>query len=259
MNYTNNFTGKAGYYQSGRPKYARALFNYLEQVCGLSAESILADIGCGTGIFTEQLLQTGCTVYGIEPNADMRLAAKRSLQKYSRCTLINGYDQATGLPAHCVDFVTAAQAFHWFEPVGFFRECQRILKPGGSVIIIYNTRDSDSLSVIHLEQICRKYCPSFKGFSNGLKESDISRFFGGEYEKQSFDNPLVYDNADAFIQRILSSSYSLVPKDSKYGNYIHELRELFATYAKSPGVSDECRMIMPNHTMIYHGKITGRP
>ena len=92
MNYTNKFTGKAGYYQSGRPKYARALFNYLEQVCGLSAESILADIGCGTGIFTEQLLQTGCTVYGIEPNADMRLAAKRSLQKYSRCTLINGYD-----------------------------------------------------------------------------------------------------------------------------------------------------------------------
>ena len=71
MTNTNRFDGKGEIYAKARPKYATELFEYLKNVLNIPAGSVFADIGSGTGIFTEQLLGCGYKVYAVEPNDDM--------------------------------------------------------------------------------------------------------------------------------------------------------------------------------------------
>ena len=72
MNYNNRFDGMGEIYAKARPKYAEGLFDYLENTIGAVSGSVFADVGSGTGIFTEQLLHRGYKVFAMEPNGDMR-------------------------------------------------------------------------------------------------------------------------------------------------------------------------------------------
>ncbi len=75
----------------------------------------MADIGSGTGIFSHQLLERDLTVFGVEPNDDMRMMAEQSLNLYSRFKSIKATAENTTLKENSVDLVTVAQAFHWFD------------------------------------------------------------------------------------------------------------------------------------------------
>ena len=76
MNNTHRFDGKSEIYAKARPKYAPELFAYLQNTLHIPAGSVFADIGSGTGIFTEQLLDCGYYVYALEPGEDMRRKAE---------------------------------------------------------------------------------------------------------------------------------------------------------------------------------------
>ncbi|MBQ9120861.1 MAG: hypothetical protein IJY12_00680 [Clostridia bacterium] len=75
MDNTTRFDGKGEIYAKARPKYAAGLLEYLKNTRSIPAGSVFADIGSGTGIFTEQLLNFGYTVYSVETNTDMRRKA----------------------------------------------------------------------------------------------------------------------------------------------------------------------------------------
>ena len=106
----------------------------------ITKDSVVADIGSGTGILSELFLKNGNTVYGIEPNNNMREGAERNLQKYPNFISINGSAEDTSLKNESIDLATAAQAFHWFDVENAKKEFKRILKPNGSVVIIWNNR-----------------------------------------------------------------------------------------------------------------------
>ena len=57
---------------------------------------------------------------------------------------INGSAEATTLDDASVDFITAGQAFHWFEPDAARREFLRILKPDGWIVVLWNERQRDT-------------------------------------------------------------------------------------------------------------------
>ena len=86
MDNTNKFTGKSSVYASSRPKYAEQFIQYLKNSAGLGLESIVADIGSGTGILSSQLLDIGCTVIAVEPNDDMRNTAEKLLEEMKDLT-----------------------------------------------------------------------------------------------------------------------------------------------------------------------------
>ena len=249
-NNTQKFTGKAHLYQQARPAYAQALLNYLADHFGLGPHCLVADFGSGTGIFTRQLLEKGAIVFAVEPNADMRATAEALLQGEHGFISVSGTEAQSGLPAGSIDLVTAAQAFHWFNVPAFASECQRILRPGGKVALIWNMR-LDSLE-IHQEnaRIFQKYCPNFHGFSGGIakREEEIRQFFSGELQTLRFDNPILYDR-QSFITRALSASYSLTDGDANFAAYLAELDALFNRYA----VND--RLTLPNETVAYLGSL----
>ena len=79
MDSTKNFSGLANTYTAGRPAYAVGFIHSLYTDHGFSPQSVIADIGAGTGKFTKQLLDRGSTVYCVEPNDDMRETAAGEL------------------------------------------------------------------------------------------------------------------------------------------------------------------------------------
>ncbi len=254
MDNTMKFTGKAAVYEKARPDYAPAFIDWLYSDAGMNADSVVADIGSGTGIFSKALLEKGSAVYSVEPNTDMRPTAENNLSVFKNFHSIDGTAENTTLAADSVDFVTVAQAFHWFDGESFKAECKRILKPGGKVILVWNSRVSTSELVKQNAVICKKYCPNFNGFSGGLEhiEADISRFFDNCFETKRFENNLLFDKAK-FIERCLSASYSLKETDSEYKSYITAMEELFNQYAV------ENILTLPNETVTYFGCVGAVP
>lgn len=250
MDNTNKFTLKAKAYSLGRSDYAKSFIDYLFNSLSFSSQTIVADVGSGTGKFTKQLLEKGATVYAVEPNDDMRLTAEKELSCYSSFISIKGSCSDTTLKSGSVDFVTAAQAFHWFEPKLFYNECKRILKPNGKVILLWNSRDKEDEINKDIAQTNKKLCPEFKGFSCGMKQDDerIKDFFVGGYEKLIFDNP-IYFNEESFINRMLSSSYSLSQGDKDYDEFLCEIKRIFLKYELNGKIK------VGNSTVSYIGKI----
>lgn len=246
----NRFNGMGKIYSKYRPSYPLAFIDYLKKEVGVSIDSIVADIGSGTGILTKQLLTENICVYAVEPNDDMRKVAENDLSNHSNFISVNGTAENTTLNDYSVDFITVAQAFHWFDRSKFKYECKRILKPQGKVILVYNSRDNQSNLVLENDEINRKYLPEFKGFSgemrNAEKEDDYSNFFSGDYEIKVFSNDLVYDEQE-FIGRNLSSSHSVKEGDGNYNPYIYRLKELFDKYKE-----DE-KVIIGSFTRSYVG------
>lgn len=248
MNSTKAFDGLASIYAKGRSAYADRFIDDLYNKFGITADSIIADIGSGTGKFAKQIIQKGFFVYCVEPNDDMRNQAIKELDKYSDHQCIAGSAENTGLKEHSVDCVTTAQAFHWFNVKLFKEECIRILKPGGKIFLIWNLRDMGSEMNQKCFNIYKKYCLNFKGFGGGIQKDDIriQKFFGDKYNYLEYDNPLFYDK-ETFINRSLSGSYSLKPGEEGFDEYIAELGALYDAYAVEGIIS------MPNKTVVYFG------
>jgi len=250
MDNTHNFNGLAADYTLGRPAYAPAFIEDLYSKYGFSKQSVIADIGAGTGKFSKQLLDNGSFVYAVEPNNDMRNTAVSELGHYDKFRAINGTDTNTTLDNSSVNYVTTAQAFHWFDTLLFKTECQRILKPNGLTFLIWNMRDMSNEANQKCHSIYTKYCPNFKGFGGGIEKDDarIKLFFDNTYEYLEYNNPLFYDK-ERFISRSLSGSYSLKPRDEHYDDYINELSELFEQHATNG------MLTMKNKTVVYLGNI----
>src|SRR4051812_14029321 len=127
------FSNRVANYVRYRPTYPPQVLQLFKEKMGLSHESIVADIGSGPGISARQFLENGNTVYCVEPNDAMRSAAEDVLKSFDGFRSVKGDSENTTLPDASVDFVTAAQAFHWFKPEPTKQEFRRILKPSGYV------------------------------------------------------------------------------------------------------------------------------
>ncbi len=244
MNNTDRFTNKGELYAKARPRYADSLFAYFKETLHIPEGSVFADIGAGTGIFSEQLLQNGYCVYAVEPNFDMRKKAEEKLSANKDFFPVNGTDASTTLPAHSVDHITAAQAFHWFDQAAFKKECARILKPSGRILLVYNSRDLTAECNKALAALCSRYCPTFEGFSKGTGDEKCRAFFENRCKVFYADNSQVYDRT-GYTQRVLSSSYALREGDAGYSEFLNALQTLFDTYA-TDGV-----LTVPMQTVAY--------
>lgn len=255
MNNTEKFTKKAATYSIYRPNYPSAYIEYLIQSLSLELNNTITDIGSGTGILTQQLLEKGFHVHAVEPNENMRLTAETNLNKYPNFISHNASAEHTNLPAKSIDLITVAQAFHWFDKTLFKAEAKRILTQNAYVSLVYNSRVLSESLIIENAEICKTYCPSFQGFSNGIFDNneEFSKnlhdfFIDNKYEYKEFENSISLD-LNGFIGRNLSSSFAIGPEDKNYTNFINALSELFYKYNK-----DDI-LLMPNVTRSYLGKV----
>lgn len=246
----NKFNEKGNVYAKARPDYPKTLFYYLQSKNILDSSMTVADIGSGTGIFTVQLSPLVNKLYAVEPNDDMRQKAEDRFHCFPNIVSVNATAEKTSLNESSVDVVTVAQAFHWFDRTVFKKECQRILKPNGKVVLVWNDRDINSQIIKDNFAVNQKFCSGFKGSSNGMdfSKDSFSDFFKGEFQTVEFDNSLIYDK-NAFVARNLSSSYAPKFTDSYYEEYVKEIINVFDKHNKNGTVQ------YPYITRCYIGNV----
>ena len=248
------FANKARIYHNYRPSYPAGFIDYLYTIEDFSENSIIADIGSGTGIFSKLLLERGSCVYCVEPNDDMRSVAEKELSGFSGFVSINAPAEYTGLVKNSIDFVTTAQAFHWFNKDKFRYECCRILRSGGKVVIIWNSRDFSSEIVKADYETRKKYSIGEAKCISSAENPiyDVKGFFNDDkFEEMTFSNDLLL-NRDTYIGMNLSRSYSPTEEKEpeKYLALVAALGEIYDNY-NNDGI-----LLYPHVSKVYIGAIT---
>ncbi len=247
-NQTTRFSDKVAYYVKYRPSYPEAFVPLLMREVGLTSHSIIADVGSGTGISSEPFLKLGCKVFGIEPNSQMRQAAESLLRAYPNFHSVIATAETTTLDTDAVDFVLAAQAFHWFDVQKVKREFQRILKPDGKAILVWNERKIGIPFLDEYESFLQRFGTDYKEI-NHIDSPKFKAFFGGTYEMRQLDNSQEFD-FEGLKGRLLSSSYIPKETDEAFAPMLAELQRLFEFYEQNGKVTFEM------DTLIFWGSLS---
>lgn len=231
-NATSRFSDRVENYVRYRPGYPREVLEALRKECGLAPRHVIADIASGTGIWTRLLLENGNRVFGIEPNPEMRQAGEQSLAQYPQFTSIDGTAEATTLPDHSVDFVTAAQAAHWFDRGRTRQEFVRILKPLGWLVLLWNERLVDTTPFLRdYEQLLLNFGTDYKEVRHERTTDAVNEFFDPiAYQQRTF--PTRQEFAYAGLEgRLLSSSYAPGPEHPLHRPMLRQLQQIFEAHA----------------------------
>jgi len=244
------FSNRVADYIRYRPGYPPAVLDHLRAECGLRANYVIADIGSGTGLLSKLFLEKGNRVFGVEPNAEMRQAGEEFLRTFQEFFSVAGSAEATTLDATSVDFITAGQAFHWFEPEKTRAEFRRILRPQGWVVAIWNFREMETPFARAYEDILVKYGTDYARVRDSYpKGHEVQSFFlGGEFLHHTVPNVQFLD-WDGLAGRLRSGSY--VPQEShaNFAPMMDALRELYRRYQENGRVRVEYA------THLYAGRL----
>jgi len=253
MNSVQRFSDRVDDYVRYRPSYPAALIDRLAVLGKLGSDRVIADVGSGTGILTRLLLASGARVIGVEPNAPMRAAAEKALSDEPRFESKDARAEATGLGDGSVDLITAAQAFHWFEPAATRAEFARILKPTGQVALIWNQR-SDTPVNLDYEAMLERFAPDYQNVreKDRAAESRVSAFFApASVQFESFASEQRFDEA-GLRGRLTSSSYAPRPSSPLYEPMMAELTSIFGKHVAKGEV------VLRYETILWYGSLDSR-
>jgi ubiquinone/menaquinone biosynthesis C-methylase UbiE len=236
---TQRFSDRVEDYVRYRPSYPAAALDALGELAGFNATTVVADIGSGTGIFAQLLLPHCARVYGVEPNEPMRAAGERLLGGNPKFSSVDGTAEMTNLADASVDLVTAAQAFHWFDVPACRREFSRILRPGGSVALIWNERLTDETPFLaEYERMLKRHAIDYRPATRtNIDLSALGTFYAPRgFSMREFPNQQCFDYP-GLKGRLLSSSYAPGVGHPGHAPMIADLESLFAQHAEQGTVT----------------------
>ncbi len=210
--FTHRFDKRAEQYSKYRPGYPKKILEILRSEISFNRDAAVADIGSGTGLLSRLFLQNGNTVYGVEPNDEMRSYAEQSLSMLPGFVSIGGRAESSGLKDSSVDLVTVGQALHWFDRDPTIREFARILRERGHLCVIYNDRNNTDPFMKRYEDVVQKHARDRAEVldvcrSEPWKEDNLSTFFQErKYKKFNLPNEQFLD-LEGLLGRMTSVSY----------------------------------------------------
>jgi SAM-dependent methyltransferase len=134
------------HYQRVRPGYPAESVHWLVPAGARDA----LDAGAGTGKFTALLLERGLSATAVDPSADMLAQLK---DHCPAATAVLGTAEATGLPDESFDVAIVAQAWHWCDALAASTELARVLRPHGTLGLVWNQLDTSVPWVHRLSRI----------------------------------------------------------------------------------------------------------
>ena len=247
---TARFSDRVEDYVRYRPGYPPEVLDLLRAECGLRPSHIVADIASGTGMFTRLLLENGNSVFAVEPNTEMREMGVRQLESYDRLVSVAGTAEETTLGSASVDFVTAAQAAHWFDLPRARAEFARILRPAGWCVLIWNERRTETTPfLLDYEQLLLTYGTDYKEVRHERTTAIIHEFFAPALaDERVFDLRQQFDY-EGLAGRLLSSSYAPLEGHPSHAPMMQELQRIFRAHATDGKVEFEY------NTRVYYGRL----
>ena len=226
MDNTKRFSSRVDNYVKYRPSYPQDAMSYLFNK-GINKNSIVGDIGSGTGILSKLLINNVKSLYCVEPNDEMRNYAQSTLSKYDNFFSINATAENTTLKDNSLDAITVAQAFHWFDIEKCKLEFNRILKPKSNIFLIWNNRLTNTPFLKEYDQILKDLSKDYNTVNHqNLVDKEFDLFFDKKWEKATFENYQIF-NFEQFKGRVFSSSYTPEESDSVYSSFYKAIEKLF--------------------------------
>ena len=248
---TRRFSSRVENYVRFRPGYPKEILALLKSQCGMTAGSVIADIGSGTGKLTELFLENGNPVFGVEPNREMREAGERLLKNFATFTSVAAAAEETTLPNASVDFIVAGQAFHWFDRMRCRKEFARILKPGGWVVLIWNDRKTEATPFLHeYEKLLQNYATDYSKVDHkNIDDMVVHEFFGYAPRKAKIPSAQHFD-FEGLKGRLLSSSYAPDEGQPGHAEMLRDLETIFNARQQ------DGRVEFAYDTVAYYGKLS---
>jgi len=249
---TARFSDRVENYVRYRPGYPPEVLELLRAECGLRPRHIAADIASGTGVFTRLLLENGNSVFAVEPNTEMREMGIRQLESLgsNRLVSVAGTAEETTLHSASVDFVTAAQAAHWFDLPRARAEFVRILRPEGWCVLIWNERKTTSTPFLRdYEQLLLTYGTDYEEVRHERTTAMIHEFFAPASCQERVYSLCQQFDYEGLAGRLLSSSYAPLEGHISYEPMMQELQRIFRAHAKDDTVEFEYK------TRVFYGHL----
>ena len=245
------FTSRVETYARYRPGYPVEIVDLLKHKCALTPESIVADIGSGTGKLAELFLANGNVVIGIEPNASMREVAEIIFKDQERFRSVDGSAESTTLANSSVDLITAGQAFHWFDPLKTRTEWIRILKPDGWAVLVWNDRQLQTTPFLaDYEKLLVEFGTDYSEVRHDKGMPAIQQFFAGDpFVMKGFPNTQLFD-FDGLRGRVRSSSYTPEPDHPKFEPMMRQLKIIFDKHEEKGYVNFDYE------TKVFYGRLS---
>ena len=243
------FGAGADAYERGRPSYPAAAVELLAAELGIGPGTVVVDLGAGTGKWSRLLVARGARVVAVEPVPAMREALAAAVPGIE---VLDAPAEAVPLPSGSADVVTAAQAFHWFDPGPALAEVARLVRPGGGVGLVWNERDGTVAWVAQLNRVMRgprSGVPAYEEHVDwaGLVAAD-GHFTALRHRvvpnEQELDEPTLMD-------RVASVSYVAALPDDRRAAVLGEVRELVRGFPS--------RFTLPYRTDVFWCHRTSTP
>jgi len=248
------FDRAADAYERARPDYPVSAVRHLVRVLRLGPGRTVVDLGSGTGKFTRALRPFGPALVAIEPTRGMREVFERTVPTVP---VLDGTAEAMPLPDGFADAVVSAQAFHWFRPRPTLREIRRVLRPGGGLGLVWNTRDDSvrwSRRLTEIVEARRGSAPVWReGTARGYRRVILAPEFSDprhgftRLRHRSFRH-FQEGTPALFVERTMSVSAIAILPPAERRAVAREVRELLATDAETRG---RRRIRLPYRTDVY--------
>ncbi len=249
-NSVERFSNRVKNYVKYRPHYPKEILRVFRDEMNLNESSVIADIGSGTGISSKLFLENGNKVFGVEPNELMRDAAEEYLNEFEDFVSVDGTAENTTLEENSVDFVVAAQAFHWFDNEDSRREFERILKDEGFVALMWNERQLNTNEFLRdYEKLLIEFGTDYqKVRHDNITKESLWDFFQTDFRQAVFQNSQLLD-FDGLKGRILSASYMPSAENPCFEEMLIKLKSLFAEHAENGKIE------ILYDTKVFYGQI----
>jgi len=244
---TQRFSGRAEYYANYRAHYSPRAQDVLTEKLGLSADSVVADIGSGTGHSSLLFLPLAKLVYGVEPNENMRRRAERELSGYPNFRSVAGVAEATTLADRVADFVVAGSAFHWFDRQRSWQEFKRIGKADGHLVVLRNHAQREA------SPFMRAYGDVFQRYGERRDRPNLRSALTDIFGEHGLSS-LAIDNSESLdfaqlVGRVLSYSSMPLAGHSQHEPMLADLERVFEHHQTSGIVR------FAAETVVYWGKL----
>lgn len=241
----------AAIYARGRPGFPPEALHWLQRDLALGPGKLAVELGAGTGKFTSVLTRTGANVVAVEPVPAMlaQLAAGQPGVKTLRASAQN-----LPLRSESADAVICAQSFHWFATAASLAEIHRVLKPGGTLGLIWNVRDTSIDWVMQLTRILDPHEGDAPRYDHGEWQAVFPARGFGPFQEKSVPHLHTGSAETVIVDRIASVSFVAAMPEGERRALLEQVRALIAG---TPGIAGQGPISMPYVTKMFWCRATG--